>query len=1163
MYAESYHVLKGSDGNTYYLIEIEIEGHDAPGEGEDYFAFYNDVPPAGVELTVVKTCGVKGNWVDYKCLGAGDKIETGSISGTVFGDLDCDGINGEVTTIPGCDYTIEAENMHKSGFKTVDGSQASGGELVKLAYAGCYGTLSTTFDGKTGVYDVKIRVQDENDGQSKIKLKVDGQLVEAIRLGADSDGGGSNDGGFSTYVIKDVAISKGEDITIRTKGDGYEYVRIDNIVLEGQDQQEMVSEPGKADVTIKLLDAGGMIVATTTTDAEGNYRFDGIEAGDYKIMGVAPDGTEFTIQDAGSDDTIDSDVDANGMSGVIAVGAGTETDIDLGVFEGQPGSLSGRYFFDTDGSDTDNGEAGVAGAEITLTNLDTGEVSTTTTDADGFYAFEDLDRGSYEVLFAEVDGFGFVAQDQGGDDTIDSDVTAAGKVEIIEIGKGEAASDIDAGIRPCGNIFGESGVDDVLIGCDTDDNFRGFSGNDLIDARGGDDFIDLGRGNDTAIGGAGNDTIDGSFDFDTAIFGGAAADYTITLNALDGSSLTVTGPDGEDLLIDVELLQFDDQDVLISSLILSASDDAADLPALNGSVSVDVLANDNPGQAPGTPVVMSVTDGQFGTASVEPDGQITYTATAEATGGFDVVSYTIADSQGRMATAELLLGDIAAPDASAPGAVILGGGGETFEGSGLDDIIIGGSGGDTIAGRGGNDGIDGAGGNDSIQGSAGDDTIIGGEGDDDLSGNRGNDLISGGAGNDTIAGSGDNDQILGGDGDDDISANPGDDFIFAGAGNDEIDGNVGNDLIFAGQGDDEINRIGEGADRAFGGDGDDVFVWRDFQADVFQLFAESFDLVQSSAKVAQNRCGDSIWLGHVIFGIAAFVAQPCPVEVVAAFDDLFTGQLAPAAFFALFLAVCAAQGIGTEEAFEFFEVVWLQRIGLAEGRHVGAQVVEPDVPGGLLHVVRRVDLVRHTGEEQHVGLDALSIEDPRWQAQDCVQVAVHHQEAAQLGACAVAKEDVVGHDNGAAPAILEVTNGVFEEGHRADTFARCQGEVRAVHIARHLVERRVGQDHIRLAERFALRCATVLATHKAFDPMQKHVHDAQTVRVRHPFMPPEGKAALKIALFFGKREQVVGGVLDRAVSSDKEAAGASGRVLDNFAGLRFDQANDAVVVVRM
>ena len=86
MYAESYHVLRGSDGQTYYMIEIEIEGHDAPGAGDDYFSFYGKVPPAGTELTVVNACNVRGNWVDYKCLGAGDKIETGSISGTVFCD---------------------------------------------------------------------------------------------------------------------------------------------------------------------------------------------------------------------------------------------------------------------------------------------------------------------------------------------------------------------------------------------------------------------------------------------------------------------------------------------------------------------------------------------------------------------------------------------------------------------------------------------------------------------------------------------------------------------------------------------------------------------------------------------------------------------------------------------------------------------------------------------------------------------------------------------------------------------------------------------------------------------------------------------------------------------------------------------------------------------
>lgn len=72
MYAESYHVLYGSDGKTYYLIEINVEGYSAPGQGDSFYSFYGAKPMAGVQLTVVQTCNVSGNWVDYRCLGAGD-----------------------------------------------------------------------------------------------------------------------------------------------------------------------------------------------------------------------------------------------------------------------------------------------------------------------------------------------------------------------------------------------------------------------------------------------------------------------------------------------------------------------------------------------------------------------------------------------------------------------------------------------------------------------------------------------------------------------------------------------------------------------------------------------------------------------------------------------------------------------------------------------------------------------------------------------------------------------------------------------------------------------------------------------------------------------------------------------------------------------------------
>jgi hypothetical protein len=68
IYAEKYWTLSGSNGQTYYLIEIEQEGGD-----DDYFAFYGDVPPAGTTLTATECCNVTSEWINYNCLGAGEK----------------------------------------------------------------------------------------------------------------------------------------------------------------------------------------------------------------------------------------------------------------------------------------------------------------------------------------------------------------------------------------------------------------------------------------------------------------------------------------------------------------------------------------------------------------------------------------------------------------------------------------------------------------------------------------------------------------------------------------------------------------------------------------------------------------------------------------------------------------------------------------------------------------------------------------------------------------------------------------------------------------------------------------------------------------------------------------------------------------------------------
>ncbi|HMB22992.1 MAG TPA: SdrD B-like domain-containing protein, partial [Anaerolineales bacterium] len=91
-------------------------------------------------------------------------------------------------------------------------------------------------------------------------------------------------------------------------------------------------EAGSAGVTVNLLSSDGTtVVATTTTDAAGNYNFTDLAAGTYFVQFVAPDAKAFTIADAG-DDATDSDADASGKTAAITLSAGeTNTSVDAGL----------------------------------------------------------------------------------------------------------------------------------------------------------------------------------------------------------------------------------------------------------------------------------------------------------------------------------------------------------------------------------------------------------------------------------------------------------------------------------------------------------------------------------------------------------------------------------------------------------------------------------------------------------------------------------------------------------------------------------------------------------------------------------------------------------------------------------------------------------------
>ncbi|MBL9094032.1 MAG: carboxypeptidase regulatory-like domain-containing protein [Planctomycetaceae bacterium] len=54
------------------------------------------------------------------------------------------------------------------------------------------------------------------------------------------------------------------------------------------------NEQGLAGVTVRLLDAGGFVVAQTLTDAQGNYSFRGLDLGKYRVEEQTPSGVKTT-----------------------------------------------------------------------------------------------------------------------------------------------------------------------------------------------------------------------------------------------------------------------------------------------------------------------------------------------------------------------------------------------------------------------------------------------------------------------------------------------------------------------------------------------------------------------------------------------------------------------------------------------------------------------------------------------------------------------------------------------------------------------------------------------------------------------------------------------------------------------------------------------------
>ncbi len=215
-----------------------------------------------------------------------------------------------------------------------------------------------------------------------------------------------------------------------------------------------VGESGIAGVTVELYKIGLGLYASTTTAVDGSYSFANVEPGTYYLKFYTPAGYYFSPKDVGGDDAKDSDANTStGLTATTTLSPGeTDNTWDAGMY--QKASISDFVWKDLDGDGVqDGGETGIGGVTVELYSGTNALLNTTATAGDGSYSFTGLNPGDYYVKFYLPANYYFSPQDQGVDDTTDSDADAiTGKTAATTLTSGENDDTWDAGMYQLGSI---------------------------------------------------------------------------------------------------------------------------------------------------------------------------------------------------------------------------------------------------------------------------------------------------------------------------------------------------------------------------------------------------------------------------------------------------------------------------------------------------------------------------------------------------------------------------------------------------------------------------------------------------------------------------------------------------------------------------------------
>ena len=320
--------------------------------------------------------------------------------------------------------------------------------------------MSTASDGSYSFSDLSP------GSYEVVELEQPDDLLDGIdmagRVGGVTIGVAQNPGD----LIHSVSLAGGDAAV------GYNFAEIPASSLSGivylastdndcHEQQARVESTPLVGVEIALQDSQGVLVAQTSTNADGSYAFYGLSTGQYRLVQFTPQGVIDGTSHVGLIDDVPSGISIGGtLIHDIAMSAGG-VGVGYDFCEALPASISGYVYHDESNEGSrDPDEMAISGIAVQLVDESGRTIATVETGSEGRYEFEEIAPGVYSIIAEQPAGYSDGIDSVG---TIQGELTGNNEVNDelsdVHIKQGQSAVEYNFGEVLPASLAGRVHVD--------------------------------------------------------------------------------------------------------------------------------------------------------------------------------------------------------------------------------------------------------------------------------------------------------------------------------------------------------------------------------------------------------------------------------------------------------------------------------------------------------------------------------------------------------------------------------------------------------------------------------------------------------------------------------------------------------------------------------